>query len=325
MARVVAKKPKTSLAFQDDQELMTPGPKRDHLLHQIQQMGGKWVRANVLYGKTNGGRDLTALDGLVNAAKARGIKVQATLMSDPQYLQQQGALNYRNNDPKLWAQFAKTVAEKERGRVGRYSVGNEMNYPAFVEGADKNPRQAGRTYRNVYRAGRKAIKTIDPKSQVLFGEMTNMKGAQEFMKGALGGKRLYTDGFAYHPYDGNSGAWDTNNLGDLQRALRGYKGKLQTVKGKQAPLYLTEYGKHAGTGDSASRAKQVAAAYERAKKAGAREFLQYQLTSKQGQQGAGYGATAPGAVWDTSIGTQTGDLSALANALKPKVKVKRRR
>ncbi len=342
MAKRLVRKPTTSLAVQDDQELLVPGPKRDRLLDQSRSAGAKWVRANIEYSKTKGGTDLSAVDALVDAARKRGLHVQATLMSDPSYAAPGGKLTYQNNDPKLWAQFARTVAAREKGRIGRYSVGNEMNYPAFNAGYDQNPKQAGRVYRNVYREGRKAIRNVDRKAQVLFGELTNNKGTADFMKGALGGKRLYTDGFAYHPYVGDNtkegGIGDANDPAAIQRVLRSYKSKLQTVKGRQAPLYLTEFGSHReNEPDDVKRAQTFAGAYERAKLAGARQLLQYQLTDKSAQavertpaRLGGYGETlAPGGekkkwVWDTSAGTASGDLSAFTNALRSPRTVRRR-
>src|SRR6266498_3973808 len=168
--------PKTALGFQDDKALATPGPARDALLAQIAKMGAQDVRYNVLYGKTAGGTNLSELDSLVDAAKQHGLRVQATLMADPRYSNPEGTgsgLSYHNNDPKLWAQFAKNVASREKGRVGRYSVGNEMNLTTFLEGADTRPRDAGRTYRNIYRSGYQALKGVDKNAQVLAGELTS--------------------------------------------------------------------------------------------------------------------------------------------------------
>jgi hypothetical protein len=327
--------PKTSLAFQDDQALMTPGPIRDALLAQMRKMGAKDVRLNAVYGKVrkNGTYDFSALDDAVNAARAHGLRPQLTLMSTPAYNPDadQG-LSYEHNDPKAWQQYAKTVAQHFKGRVGRYSVGNEMNWGSFLKGAADDPRNAGRSYRNIYRAGYGAIKGVDKGAQVLAGELTSGGGdARQFLKGFLGGKRINTAGLAYHPYQGpNATAWDINQLQDLQKTLARYKrmGKLQTAKGAQAPLYITEMGYQRGTPNQVALS---AAAYRKAQAAGAREYLQYQLTDKQqpatapdayGQGGSA--GTRP--AWDTSVGTAGGDLSAFARALaQPKKRLRKRR
>jgi hypothetical protein len=328
-ARKAAAPLKTALGFQDDKALATPGPARDALLAQMAKMGAKDVRYNVLYGKTQGGTDLHELDSLVDAARAHGLRVQATLMADPRYAKPDGSgLSYANNDPKLWAQFAKNVAQREKGRVGRYSIGNEMNLTTFLQGADTRPRDAGRVYRNIYRAGYGALKGVDKNTQVLAGELTSGGGdPREFLKGFLGGKPIRASGFAYHPYEQGSG-WDINQLQGLQNTLASYKrqGKLQTAKGTAAPLYITEMGYQRGTPNQVGRS---AAAYRKAQAAGARQFLQYQLTDKQqpataadayGQDGSA--GTRP--AWDTSVGTADGDLSAFARALVAKPRVVRK-
>ncbi len=325
-----------ALAFQDDRALFTPGATRDSLLQQMRRMGGKYVRANVEYSKTQGGKDLSNLDGLIDAARSHGLKVQATLMSDPSYAAEQGALNHTTNDPKVWAEFARTVAQHEKGRVSRYSVGNEMNYKAFHKDGNDNPRAAGRAYRQEYRAGYNALKAVDPTNEVLLGELTSGGGdPRQFMKGLLGGKPIKTTGLAYHPYNNKGGnAWDINSLPSLQATLGRYKrsGQLQTAQGKQAGLYLTEYGnQRSDYPNDQTRARLSADAYRKAQKAGAKEFVQYQLTEKTGTPGTpadeyGNGGT-PGALkhwWDTSVGTEGGDLSTFARALRTVQSTKKR-
>jgi hypothetical protein len=329
MASKYSKPPaKTTLAVQDDKVLATPGTVRDRLLAQMAKGGAKTVRYNVIYGQTAGGTNLQGLDSVIDAAKRYGMTVQPTLMADPRYAPPGGGLTYANNDPKLWAQFAQNVAQRERGRVRRYEVGNEPNYPAFVAGADKNPRAAGRTYRQLYRATYGALKGVDPSTQVLLGSVTSGGGdPRQFLQGLLGGKPLHAAGFSYHPYDNQMGRWDINTLGALQQTLGRYKrqGQLQTAKGQQAPLYLTEMGYQRGSMPEAQRLALSAQAYAKAQKAGARQFVQYQLTDKTGtQQGpSGYGLTpgprsaaTDGGGWDTSVGSASGDLSGYLKALR---------
>lgn len=329
------KLPKTSLAVQDDALLSGSPAQRDQLLDKAAKSGVKWVRANVFYGQTGGGKDLGKLDALVAAAKARGIHVQATLSGDPDYLKPQGGLSYKNTDPHLMAQFAKTVAQHERGRVERYSVWNEPNYKAFF--ADQNPTTAGRSYRDLYRAAYGAIKGVDKSAQVMLGEITSQPNAQAFLQSVLAGKPLKTAGLAYHPYAGG-GSWDINSLPALQQTLARYKrqGKLQTAKGSAAPLYLTEFGyQRSDFKDENKRQALLAQAYRRAQDAGARQMLYYQMVPTQRDPGTpavadSYGqtvqqGTAPDTSWkwDTSV-----DPSALGSyarsAPRAKIRLKRR-
>lgn len=321
--------PRTRLGFQDDTALM--GPQQAAMLDRIKKAGGKDVRMNVIYGKLKQ-QGWQPYDQLVNAARARGLSVQATIMGTPQYAPtlDQG-LAWNRNDPRQWQQFSNEVVRHLKGRVKRYSVGNEQNIEAFQQ-APAGALAAGRQYRGIYRAGYAGIKAADPTAQVLMGELTSAPGARAFLQGALGGKGLKTSGLAYHPYDQadprGQNTWDIDTLKELQATLSRYKrqGKLQTAKGKQAPLYLTEFGYQTNSGSVGQRAAKVARAYRLAQQAGARQFLSYQMaptvrrTVQDPSVGDAYGNmfgggrhVDPNWVWDTSL-----DPGALAAAMRPR-------
>lgn len=302
--------------------------RRDQLLDQAARSGAKWVRANVFYGQTQGGRDLSKLNALVDAARARGLHVQATLAGDPNYLNPQGGLSYKNADPKLMGQFAQTVAQQEKGRIGRYSIWNEPNVETFMQGGS-NPVTGGRKYRNLYRAGYAGIKAADRGAQVLLGELTSPQVGHpaEFLKSVLAGKPLKTAGLAMHPYVRPGSQWDINQLGSLQKTLANYKrqGRLQTAAGAQAPLYLTEFGIQRGQQPEAQRQRALANAYRKATQAGAREMLYYQMTptTHGGPSADMYGqvsqSASSGWTWDTSIADASGNiLGQLRRYLKPR-------
>jgi hypothetical protein len=333
-ARKASLPPSPALAAQDDTALQTPGPVRDRLIAQMRRQGVKDVRINAIYGRVKA-EGYGKIDDEVNALRAAGIRPQMTLMGTPSYSPQwDQTLNAQHNNPRVWQQFAADTARHFKGRVGRYSVGNEPNWPAFIAGADKNPRAAGIAYRGIYHGGRAGIKGVDPHAEVLAGELSSAPNAAAFLKAFLGGKRVVTEGLAYHPYVG-AGGWDINSLPALQKTLASYKrqGRLQTAKGKQAPLYLTEFGTQRGTMPDPDRLKQLAVGYAKARQAGARQFLQYQLTpsvrrtvTTPGQTTTdGYGgmfqtpgSTAPagGFVWDTGIADAAGNLPVINRGLK---------
>jgi hypothetical protein len=232
----MAKRP-PELAFQDDTALQ--GPNATALIAAMKAAHTKSARINVIYGRVKG-EGYGALDQEVNALRAAGIRPQMTLMATPSYMPTADqTLNKTNNDPR-------------QGRVGRYSIGNEMNLEGFFTPNAKGALAGGRAYRPVYRGGYAGVKAADPTAQVLMGEMVGAANARDFLRGVLGGKGLKTGGLAYHPYDksvtdapaASRNAWDIENLPDLQATLARYKrqGKLQTGQGKAAPLYLTEMG-----------------------------------------------------------------------------------
>lgn len=288
-----------ALAFQDDGALLGPDTgRRDRLLDQIKASGARDVRANVIWGqiRKNGGYDWTALDAAVNAERARGLHPQFSIFGTPRYMT--GAdqtLSWQNNNPTVMQTFAKDVAQHFRGRVGRYSIGNEPNWDSFNQGARDNPQAAGRTYRKLYQGGYAGIKAADPSAQVLLGEVTSTPGAKAFVQSLMAGKPLRAAGFAYHPYDQPgvpTESWDVDNLKALQGTLAAYKrsGQLQTNQGKAVPLYLTEFGTPTSRGTAAQRAALFARAYRLAGQAGARQLLQYQVAPNPTD-----------ATWDTSL------------------------
>jgi len=303
--------------------------------------GYRQLRTNVIWGRVKQ-QGYGAYDDLVNAARARGIRVQMTLMGTPSYSPQwDQTLNASHNDPRMWQSFAADTAKHFRGRVGRYSIGNEPNWPAFIANADKDPRAAGIAYRGIYRGGRAGIKGVDPHAQVLTGELSSAPNAAAFLKAFLGGKPIRTEGLAYHPYAGGGG-WDINSLPELQKTLASYKrqGRLQTVQGKAAPLYLTEFGTQRGTMSDQQRLRAFAVGYAKAKAAGARQLLQYQLmpsvrptvttpgqTVTDGYGGAfttpGQTQPAGGFVWDTGIADAAGNIPAINRGLKVSVPMAR--
>ena len=322
----MARKP--SLAFQDDTALQ--GPNANALIAAARAAGAKDARINVIYGKVRA-EGYGKIDQEVNALRAAGIHPQITIMGTPAYsttLDQ--TLSAAHNDPRQWQGFANEVAKHFRGRVGRYSVGNEQNIDPFQAGASSNQLAAGRQYRGIYRAGYAGIKSADPTAQVLLGEMVGAPNARDFLRGVLGGKKpIRTAGLAYHPYDAwvtgsqasQHNSWDINNLQDLQSTLARYKrqGKLQTAQGKAAPLYLTEMGYfRGGQLNDQQRASLMAQAYKKAERAGARQLVSYQIAptvrptvqapptvDAEGGLVPGAVTQAPGWVWDTSLAPQT--------------------
>ena len=70
-------------------------------------------------------------------------------------------------DPVKFGAFARTVAAHFKGRVDRYSIWNEPNLSAWLSPSKSAPK----LYRSLYTAGYTAIKTVDPKAKVLFGEL----------------------------------------------------------------------------------------------------------------------------------------------------------
>ena len=114
-------------------------------------------------------------------------------------------------DPVKFAAFARTVAAHFKGRVDRYSIWNEPNLSAWLSPSKSAPK----LYRSLYSAGYTAIKTVDPKAKVLFGELAPNRDGRtiaplKFLRDVTCSKANYkaarqcaplkADGLALHPY-----------------------------------------------------------------------------------------------------------------------------
>ena len=195
-------------------------------------------------------------------------------------------------DPKLYANFVRAAAEHFKGRVDRYSIWNEPNYPAWIAPQSESPK----LYRALYTAGYDAVKSVDPAAQVLIGETVPYGGTANGKRLGLATaplkwlravacvdaqyKRvgnctpLKADGYAHHPYEFTEaptaksfpGADNApiQTLGRLRAALDklARAHALSTPKGKALSIYLTE------SGYFVTGARKVAAAEARTLAAG---------------------------------------------------------
>ena len=116
-------------------------------------------------------------------------------------------------NPALFGDFTHAVADHFKGRVDRYAVWNEPNYPAWLSPS----RQSPKLYRALYQSAYRGIKSADPGAQVLIGETVpydNPGIATAPLKwlravACLNARYkrvgkctpLKADGYAHHPYE----------------------------------------------------------------------------------------------------------------------------
>ena len=253
------------------------------------------------------------IDNAVDAAAMYGMRTQLALTGPaPNY----AAGLYKNlrilrPDPKLYASFVRAAAEHFKGRVDRYSIWNEPNYPAWIAPQSESPK----IYRALYTAGYDAIKSVDPAAQVLIGETVPYGGTANGKRLGLATaplkwlravacvdaryKRvgnctpLKADGYAHHPYEFTEaptakafpGADNApiQTLGRLRTALNklARAHALSTPKGKALAIYLTESG-YFVTGSrkvaAAKRAHWLPESFQvAAQQARVKEMLQYNV------------------------------------------------
>jgi hypothetical protein len=234
------------IGVQDDGVFLGHYGSQDTAFKLSSRLHANRIRVMVQSPKVAAGRgwNFSEFDRLLDAATAHGMKVQMVLIGPP-------------HKPSVhkYALFVAAAVRHFKGRVDRYSIWNEPNHKGWLEPV----RSAPHMYRQLYAAGYRVIKRIDPKAQVLIGETVPYElrhgklamAPLEFLR-KMGG-RLRADGYAHHPYDfihapsyRYPGADNVTigTLGRLTRALDKLRrsGALRGPGGGKLPVYLTEYG-----------------------------------------------------------------------------------
>jgi hypothetical protein len=251
-------------ALQDDDVFVHQrGYDRDRALDHALALGATRIRVNVLWARTlvSGGAsnpvyDFSAIDSLQEEAAERGIDLQLTIAGPaPSWATRDHKVGNIAPDPKKYSAFVRTVVTHFKGNVNRYSLWNEPNWKSWL-GPQK---EAPKLYRGLYTAGYRAVKEVDPKAQVLMGELAPTGGGKaiaplKFLRDMFkGAKPMKADGFAMHPYQLTSspnkvaGKPDDVTIGTLPRLTTAldalYKARrLSTPSGRKLNVYLTEFG-----------------------------------------------------------------------------------
>jgi hypothetical protein len=314
--------PRMEFALQDDavfvEQRWMP---REKALEHARALGTKRLRVNILWARTlvsgadqrtppaDGPRyDFSKVDALQAQAAAHGIKLQLTVTGPaPAWATKDGKVGGYQPDPVKFGAFVRTVAAHFKGRVDRYSIWNEPNLSAWLSPSRTAPAQ----YRGLYKAAYTAIKTVDPNSRVLFGELAPNRDGRtiaplKFLRDAAPkNARLKADGLAHHAYQFTvaptkaTGGREDAPISQLPRLTKALdqlaKSKgLSTPKGKGLDVYITEFG-YLTAGKRAVAARNHApwlrSAYDLVRKnKRVKQMLQYQLVDG-----------TPDQLWHTAI------------------------
>jgi hypothetical protein len=245
------------------------------------------------------------IDSAIDAAARYGIRVQLALTGPaPAFATSNRRAGPVRPDPVQFADFARNAARHFQGRVDRFSIWNEPNWGGWISPLREGPR----IYRALYKAGYDAIKAVNPRAQVLIGELAPSRQRNRataplaFLRSMLCVNRSYrsgrcgrfkADGFAHHPYDFLSSPTrrprnrDDVTIGTLSRlttALDRLRSSrvLTAARGSgRLPIHLTEYGYFSsGHRRRSSGPRWLAQGFEIARKnPRVKSMLQYLLIS----------------------------------------------
>jgi aryl-phospho-beta-D-glucosidase BglC (GH1 family) len=214
------------------------------LMDKMAAAGIEWVRIDFcwcqfeLRGRGVINEPYVALvDRIVDAARARHLKVLGILWGTPPWANGGGNLNVPPSIPDDYGSAAEWVAAHFRGRVAAWEVWNEPNLNVFWTGDVK-------TYVDVLRAAYPRLKAGDPKARVVFGGLSY--NDERWLARAYGaGARGYFDVMATHPYQGRGDAppeaaddgkrWWLTHLPAVRKTMVAHGDG-------QKPIWLTEFG-----------------------------------------------------------------------------------
>jgi hypothetical protein len=223
-------------------------------------------------------------DRLIAEAHRWGITVQMTLCGTTAFDKTgDRRLSYRNPSARRFGDFAKRFAKRYKGKVVRFSIWNEPNYPYFLSPTAKSVQM----YRALYLAGYRAIKSVDSRNKVLIGELGPNHDPLGFLARVSTGLRA--DGLAYHPFQWTAppgarviekkhvGISNTPRIRSALRLLRRQR-RLRTPRGGTVPIYFTEFAYPSTVIRSdAKRADWTVRAYKWARMQGVKQLLYYTL------------------------------------------------
>jgi hypothetical protein len=278
------------LGIADDRILLAGGELADEAVAEWSDMGIDVVRIYALWNRIgpthpDGGFEWTALDHAVDRVVAAGMEPMLNITGPgPLWISrrsERGEPRY-DPDPKLYADFARAVAERYGDRVNRYILWNEPNLGGWLK-PQRSCNRRGCTpvsphlYRSFVRNAYPEVHAADPDAQVLIGalaprgssrrsENANLRPLEfvrafgcvdkKYKKLRSGRCRNFkpatADGFAFHPHGVLSAPEkpfrhrDDVSLASLSR-LTGVLDRLQRAKrvqasGRRLDLYLDEFG-----------------------------------------------------------------------------------
>ena len=176
-------------------------------LDAIRDVGSKWIRIDINWSQIQAGGPASyewgAIDRLVQAATARGMKVLGVIQSTPEWARPPDTSSRYGPDPGQYAAFA-GVAVQHYSAMGvhAYEVWNEPNSPSFWA-----PRPDVAAYTEVLKAAYPAIKAADPQATVLSGgtapaaTTATSYSPVDFLSGIYAnGGGLSFDAVSHHPY-----------------------------------------------------------------------------------------------------------------------------
>jgi hypothetical protein len=278
--------PRQIVTFEAPRELLSAST-RDATLDQIRGFGVTNVRQLVYWrdyapdpeSRTRPSFDATDpaaypadkwdnLDGLIAAAKAKGVAVTLTITGPvPRWATRDKRDSISYPDAKEYGAFATALGRRYGTDVATWTIWNEPNQPQFLKPQYKKGKPySPKLYRKLYRAAYEGLRSTPANADdtILIGETSprgnsNVVHPLAFLRGMLcldskyrkakSCGKLEADGYAHHAYTTSQGPrykpsdTDDVTIGVLSRLIRALDkaGKAGALP-KKLPVHLTEFG-----------------------------------------------------------------------------------
>lgn len=231
-----------------------PGPT---VLDEIEAAGITWVRMDFrwdLLEPSRGRYDWSLYDPVVDAARARGLRIYATLQATPGWATQGAAGAGVPADFGDWADFCYVVAKHFRGRVAAWGMWNEPNLPGFWAGT-RDEYIAG-----ILIEGGRAIHAADSTALVAGPDLAHLSSHdwEGWLEDTIRRGSAVLDVVTHHVYPSGSSHTDvTKKLesgGSQPWEDDAVREVLDRVGWLGRPFWLTETGMESGTAGDADQA-----------------------------------------------------------------------
>jgi len=193
---------------------------------------------------------LNRLDLIVDLAEKDGLKAYLILFSTPQWASEKSEDKdfwaYAPKDWGTWSNYVKFIAQRYRGRITYWEIGNEIDWEFWRSDLPK--------FAEYLKVAYKALKEVDPNNKVIMSGLAFdgtyvwqvlRPGADEYALQKLydAGVKDYFDIFAIHPY---AHVWEDHivkSLDSVNNACKIMKANGDDNK----PIWITELGAASST------------------------------------------------------------------------------
>ncbi|MEW6337244.1 MAG: beta-galactosidase [Acidobacteriota bacterium] len=232
----------------------------EQVLDALRAAGVEWIRIDFIWAWVEPEQDSfdwQTYDRVVAAARARGLRIFATLAYTPAWATAESPWTGVPRDPLDWYDVCYRAVSRYRGQVEAWGMWNEPNLPRFWQGG------RGDYIDRILVPGSRAVRAADPSAKVCGPELAHLQSASwdVWLREVLDRAASFLDVVTHHIYpdgaDADSVVRDLVEGGDYPWEPPSVRSVLRDEGWLGRPFWLTESGYEAALGDGAAEARQA--------------------------------------------------------------------